>query len=89
MSELLTLVEKGGDITLTEKSRLDNELRLLAEIHQTTTGSLSPGQALFVRRVLPEYVRHQVPRLYQVMALYNLTTDTVFYHETEPFHGRF
>lgn len=86
--ELLGLVEKGGDITMTEKSRLDHELSLLSQIDSTTAGRLTGDQAQFARRVLPVYIQHRVPQLADVMAVYGLTMDTVFYHETEPYGGR-
>lgn len=86
VSELLALVEKGRDITLNDKSRLDNELRVLSETHnlRSQTGRLTREQSDFVRRVLPAYVLHRVPLLAEVMAVYGLTPDTVFYHKTEP-----
>ena len=85
--ELLALVEKGGNITMTEKSRLDCELRLLSNIYRTTTGNLTGSQTNFVRRVLPLYIQHRVPHLAEAMAVYGLATDTVFYHKTEPYGG--
>ena len=70
ISDITTLLLKGRNMTLAEKEELDS--------FSKTTTPLTRDQQLFVKHGLLPLVRNNVPRLSDILALYDLTIDSVF-----------
>lgn len=89
---LMELIAKGKNITIAEKERLDNDMECLADafcIIDTKTQETIPfthDQQLFVKYILLTYIRKKLPKLNEVLQVYNLSIDTIFVWKD--FHGQ-
>lgn len=81
---IYNLQEKGLNMTLNEKTMLDQMYSMLPE----TQGMIDPKtkvfvrynheQLQFVRHVLLSCVKNKVPKLAEILAIYGLSMGTVF-----------
>lgn len=84
ISDITTLLLKGRNMTLAEKEELDSCLEILPQTQgifdplTKTTTLFTRDQQLFVKHGLLPLVRNNVPRLTDILALYDLTIDSVF-----------
>lgn len=94
ISDMQALVAKGRNMTLDEKDRLDMYCSILPE----TIGLFDPDtknithytkdQKAFIKHGLLPLVLHNVPRLHEVMAIYNMTIDSICeWHDTSSFYS--
>ncbi len=87
IAEIQRLQEKGRTMTLAEKDQLDNYYLCLSDacgtydIQTKTTKPFTLEQYQFVKHVFLIYVRKNIPKLKEVMALYDLSFDTIFVWE--------
>lgn len=86
ISDIFSLSNKGKNMTLAEKERLD----MLMDLLPTTSGYLDAQNKLqlftceqlaFVKYILVPYIKHNIPKLTGVMAVYGLHIDTTFVWE--------
>lgn len=85
--EIQRLQNKGRDMTLAEKDQLDEYYSILPKacgIYDTKTKTIKPfttEQYLFVRYIIATYIQKHIPKLEEVMALYDLPLHTIFVWE--------
>lgn len=88
--DLLKIVRKGDDMTLAEQKDLQSQLEILArncysiwkdgkEVYMTD------DQRRFARVILPGAIRHDVPKLVEMMQVFGLDMSTVFYYQSGPY----
>ena len=81
--------DKGGNMTLNEKRKLDEYYAYLPKTQGTyceTTKTKTPytnNQYPFIRHILPTLVKQRIPKLDQVLAIYGLSLDTIFVWEDD------
>lgn len=84
ITEIQNIQDKGRYMTLDEKDRLEsyyNYLQYSQEVMNPKTKiikTLTAEQRDFVRYVLPVYIKRKLPKLDEVMVLYNLNKDDIF-----------
>ena len=84
ISNVKSLLLKGRNMTLAEKEKLDYNLEILPQTQgifdplTKTTKPFTTDQQLFVNHGLLPLVKNNVPHLNDVLALYDLTIDSVF-----------
>ena len=82
--EIQTLAAKDRNMTLTEKDTLDSYYSILPKtqgIYDSSTQKTTPftrDQEVFVKYGLLPLIRYNVPRLHEVLAIYNMTIDSIF-----------
>lgn len=87
--ELLEIVRKGDDMTINEKKELDRHIGILCDRSVTANGErLTDEQHKFVSAVLTSAIRHDVPKIDEMMRVFGLDIDTVFFYMTEPYEWR-
>lgn len=83
--DLLDVVQKGGNMTLSEKKTLDRNLELLKSVKMLENGTqLDEDQRTFLKN-LPELIKADLPRLERVMQVYGLSLDTFFKYESDAY----
>ena len=94
ISDIQALLSKGRNITLAEQDTLKMYCSILPEtlgIYDPFTKNMTPftdEQSAFVKRGLLPLVRNNVPHLQEVMAVYNLTIDSIFeWHDNSYFYS--
>lgn len=94
VSELLSIVRKGKNMTISESDHLKFHLDILSGEHvvilnhksqQERRVWLTDDQTRFVRAILPTAIRGDLPKIEDMMKLFGLGLETIFYHETEPY----
>jgi len=84
ISEIQTLVNKGQNMTLAEKDELDRYYSILPETHgiydpfTKKTKPFTEDQRAFVKYGILPLIRCNIPRLHEILAIYDLTIDTIF-----------
>ena len=81
---MLQTVRKGLDMTLNEQADMEFRLKELQYVDQKLDGDgcvytpLTADQRKFIKTVLPEAIRADLPKLDEVMRVFSLTVNTVF-----------
>ncbi len=84
ISDILSISDKGKNMTIAEKERLDYLYSILPNTNGTydeRTDSIIPfdhNQRQFVTYILTSYLRYNVPNLNEVLAIYNLKMNSVY-----------
>lgn len=84
VSELLEIVKKGDQKSIAEQNKLNMDLKMLSECSviydasQKRNVRLTMDQQMFVKNVLGSFVCLNMPKLAEVMHVYDLGTDTIF-----------
>jgi len=84
IAKIYQIDNKGGNMTLNEKRKLDEYYAYLPKTYGTyddTSKIMKPyttAQALFVQQVLPTFIKCRIPKLDQVLAVYGFDMNTIF-----------
>lgn len=94
ISDIQALVAKGRNMTLAEQDTLKMYCSILPEtlgLFDPSTKNITPftkDQKVFVKYGLLPLVLNNVPRLHEVMAVYDLTIDSIFeWHDNSCFYS--
>ena len=85
IQKLFELICKGDDISLRDKKKIDNDLKVLRGTVLTQIfrdgeySDLTHVQQLFIRKLLPTLLEENLPRLIDVLNVYDMKiTDKLF-----------
>ena len=83
ISDILSLMDKGKNMTLSEKENLDDMMKMMQETYgyldsQNKYELFNMEQRAFVKNILYFYLKQKGPKLYEVLAIYNLDINTIF-----------
>lgn len=81
ISDLLKCQQKGNQMTLEEKSDLDDDLNSLVNATRILRGEqwipLKSEQQLFLKVLVPFLIRTNEPKIVEICALYDICIDDV------------
>jgi hypothetical protein len=88
VGQLITLVRKGDDISLRESRELELCIKMLqrsshAKHADGRTSVLTAAQVAFITHVLPPAITHDVAKLDELMAVYDIETTCGLYDAAE------
>lgn len=89
ISDIRILLDKGNNMTLSEKHELDRLMTMLAETSHylhTKDNKISyytSEQRLFIKHIIYPYLKYNIPKLDQALALYGFNINTTFVWEDE------